>query len=321
MTGIAGNFHTVALGRQTAKGTPQTTAHKKLKLIGGVVVPDWEVVPLVETDSSRQRSRTVRTGYRVAGAIEGYLRSDEFSQLAYGVMGANVTSGAGPYTHTATSAAGAPYYTLFPAYNSTTLVDRYVDCRFTQLSVRGTALGVLSYQATFAGLTATFGETDPVLAVSTATPLTYPNVTVTKGGSAAAVVSEFELNIDNGGEFIVGDTGLIGADYVFGRWAVDGRLVILFESDADWRLFHTGATGGTTAAGAVSTEALTILASANASSDEISFAMTNVEIVDYQVAPNPDGTPIRATYLFSSQPQATIANTLSIVTKNAVVSL
>lgn len=321
MAGHSGQFFTLAIGRQTAKGTAQTTPKFKLRLTGGIVVPDPQVIDLPETDSSIQRSRAVKVGQLVGGAIEGFVRSDEFSFLAYGALGANSTTGAGPYTHTATGSNASPYFTLYPAYDSTALVDRYVDCRITDLIFRGGSGQALSYSATFLGLTATHGETDPASpAPSTVEPLVYPHVTVTLGGSTTDIVTAFELTSAKVTNAIQGDTGMSASDVVHGRWGVTGFLDVLFETDAAWRKWLTGSSSGTAASQTLFTEALTITATRSAS-DEVSAVMTLVELRRIGLQPNPAGEPLTFRYEFSAQPQATIANTLSIVSKNSVATL
>jgi hypothetical protein len=320
MPAVAGNAWTMAVGKQVAKGTPQTTPTYKLKAVSGDVTPRRDILTLAETDASRQAGAQVVVGAGVEGTTEHYLRPDEFGLIAYMAMGGNADTGTGPnYTHTATAAASAPYATLFKAINVTSLVDRYADCRIGSLTVRGATGGALTYSATWMGLTALLGSTDPVLAASTQTPLVYPNVTVTKGGSAASIVDSFEITINQNPTLIQGDTGLSASEIVWGRFEVSGTMSILFESDADYRAFHTGTTGGTSPASTIFAEALTILAEVNANLS-VSFVMTEIEYTDYPVASNTDGTPIRVSAGFRAKPQATIANTLSIVTKNTVAT-
>ncbi len=319
-TGIPGNAVTLAVGKQSAKGTPQTTPTYKLKLTGGDVAPDRNIIQLAETDATRQAGASVVVGESVAGSTTHYLRPDDFGLIAYLAMGANADSGTTPnYTHTATSSNSAPYATLYKAYNSTTLVDQYVDCRVTSLTVSGQAGGALTYAVTWAGLSATLGSTDPVLAAVSQTPLVYPNVTVTKGGATPGTVDSFDLTINNSGAMVQGDSGLANIDYVFGLFSVSGTMSLLFQSDADYRAFHTGSTSGTALSSTIFAEALTILAQVNANLS-VSFVMTQVEYTAYPLAPNVDGSPIRVAMAFRAKPQATIANTLSIVTKNAVAS-
>src|SRR3954454_13560829 len=126
MAGVAGNAATLAIGKQTAKGTAQTTPAFKLKFTGGDIAPARQIIQLAETDASRQAGASVVVGSSVTGTTNHYVRPTDFGLLAYAVMGANADSGTGPnYTHTATSSASAPYFTLYKAINSTTLVDQY----------------------------------------------------------------------------------------------------------------------------------------------------------------------------------------------------
>jgi len=173
MAGHSGQFFALDIGRQTAKGTPQTTPKFKMRLTGGVPVPQPNILDLPETDNTIQRSRAGKVGQMIALAWEGFVRSDEIGFLAYGALGAEAVGGA--FTHTATAAAAPPYFTLYPSYDTTALVDRYVDCRIGMLTLRGGANQALEYSCRGAGLTATYGETQPVLAQSTVNVLRSVN--------------------------------------------------------------------------------------------------------------------------------------------------
>ncbi|MBA2642656.1 MAG: hypothetical protein H0U82_07010 [Actinobacteria bacterium] len=322
MAGHSGQFYILGIGRQTVKGTPQTTNKFRMRLTGGAVVPDVQVLDLPETDSSIQRSRAVKGGQLLGGAIEGFIRSDEISFLAYGALGASAVTGAGPYTHTATAAAAPPYFTLYSVYDSTALVDQYIDCRIPELTIRGGGGQALGYSAGFQGMTTVHGATDPGTPVPSAVePLVYPNVTVTLAGSAVAdIVESFEVTSSKNVAVVQGDTGVAPSAVELGRWSVTGTMTILFETDAKWRLWTTGSTSGTTASTSLSTEALTITATRSAS-DEVSMVMTLVELRQIGLTPDPSGEPLRMTYAFSAQPQATIANTFSVVSKNNISTL
>lgn len=321
MAGHSGQFFALDIGKQSGKGTPQTTSKFKLRLTGGIVVPDPQILDLPETDNSIQRSRSVKVGQLIGGAIEGFVRSDEYSLLAYAALGANGTSGASPYTHTATAAAAPPYFTLYPSYDTPALVDRYVDCRLTELSTTGGGGQALTYSAAFMGTTATHGETQPVLAQSTVEPLVYPHVIVTFAGAATDIVENFTIKSTKVGQAILGDTGMVPSDVVLGRWAVDGTLRVLFETDAIWRNWLTDSPTGTATSQAIATEALSIVASRTAASDQISWILTAVEIRKVTLVPDPAGNPLFYNIEWSAQPQATIASTLSIESKNLIATL
>lgn len=323
MTGVAGNFYVCRMGKQTAKGAAQVVPTQTLKLTSGLPMPQQGVLDLPETDSSRQRSPAVKISYQVGGQISGLVRSAEFASIAYWHLGANADSGVNPYTHTATSAGAAPYETIYTVLNTNTIIDQYVDCRIPQLTIRGAVGGAIEYDASFAGITATFGATDPAVpAASTATPQVYPNVTVTLGGATTDIVQSFTVTSDNGGGFVFGDSQMGAYDYVLGRWGVTGTLTILLENDAKWRSLFTNASGGTAVSttGALFTEALTITCANNATNDQVQMVMTLVELRNIGWAPDPSGAPLYFTYEFSAQPQTAIANTYSIITKNAVVA-
>lgn len=320
MAAHSGQFYTLKMGRQSAKGTPQTTPAVTLKLTGGIVVPEPQVIDLVETDASIQRSRAVKTGVTYAGAIEGYVRSAEFAYLAYGALGANSTAGSSPYTHSATASNSAPYWTLYSAYDSTALVDRYTDCRITELTMRGGAGQALTYSASFLGIGGLHGQTDASGTASTATPLVYPDVTVTLGGATTDIVESFEITSAKVAEVIQGDTGYEPSDVALGRWSVNGTMTILFETDDKWQAWLTGSTSGTNPATTLYTEALTI-AAVKSSTDSVTYTLSAVELRRIGLQPDPTGAPLRMTYEFSAQPQSTIANTLTIATVNTTASL
>lgn len=321
MAGHAGNFFTAAIGKQSAKGTPQTTPKFKLRVTGSVVAPDVQILDLPETDSSFQRSRAIKVGSLIGGALEGFIRADEYAFLAYLHMGAVSTTGAGPYSHTITAAAQLPYATLYNAFDSTALVSRMSDCRVTELTAAGGAGQALSYSAAVMGLLGLEGETDPVLAASTFEPLVYPNVTVTYAGATTDIVEAFTLRSARAAQVIQGDTGMTASDSVTGRWGVDGTLRVLFETDAIWRNWLTDSTSGTTHSQALALEALNITASRSATADEVSWDVNDAEIRKVTLVPDPSGAPLFYDIEWSAKPAATIADTLSIVAKNTTASL
>jgi hypothetical protein len=320
VAGHAGNFFTAAIGRQSAKGTPQTTPKFKLRVTGDIVDPTVQILDLPETDSSIQRSKAIKVGEIIDGNLAGFVRADEFGFLAYLHMGAVGVSGANPFTHTITAAAQLPYATIYNAFDSTALVSRMADCRVGSLAVSGGAGQALTYTAGVMGLVGVEGETDPVLAPSAFEPLVYPNVTVTYNSAATDIVEAFTINSERAIQVIQGDTGMTASDSVTGRWGVTGTLRVLFETDAIWRDFLTGTTSGTVHAQTINTVPLTILASRSATADEVSFDCDLAEIRNVSIVPDPAGNPLFYDIEWSAFPDPTIANTLTIVAKNTTAS-
>ncbi|HWE83059.1 MAG TPA: phage tail tube protein [Gaiellaceae bacterium] len=322
-TGVAGNIYTLALGRQSAKGVAQTSPTYKLKLTSGDLSPARQVIQLAETDSSRQDGKSVVVGAHVEGTPEFYVRPDDFGLLAYAALGANADSGTSPnYIHTATmlNNGNLPYLTIYKAVGNTSLVDEYVDCRVTGLSIKGQAGQVLTVAADIAGLSATFGATDPVLTTVQQTPLVYPNVTVRKNGSAPATVESFQLDIKSNPTILQADTSIVPYDIVPGKLQVSGTFTLLFENDQDYRNFHTGSSSGTAFSTTIFTQTLEMMVRASTFLS-VDFLMNSVAYTAYPVLPDVSGAPIRVAAGFQSQPDpATLANYIQIQTYNGVSS-
>jgi hypothetical protein len=320
VAGHAGNFFTAAIGRQSAKGTPQTTPKFKLRVTGDIVDPTVQILDLPETDSSIQRSKAIKVGELIEGNLTGFVRADEFGFLAYLHMGAVGVSGSSPYTHTITAATALPYATIYNAFDSTALVSRMADCQVPSLACTGGSGQALTYSAGVMGLVGVEGQTDPVLTPSAFEPLVYPNVTVSYNSATTDIVESFAVNSVRAAQVIQGDTGMTASDIVTGRWGVTGTLRVLFETDAIWRDYLTDSTSGTTHSQVINVVPLNILCSRSATADEVSFDIDFAEIRNVSLVPDPAGNPLFYDIEFSARPEATIANTLTIVAKNLTAS-
>lgn len=320
-TGTPNNSVVLDIGKQSAKGTPQATPAFELRGTGGFgPAVTVNTADITETDSTSLATGIVRTGFSVGGAWEGYVRPDEFGLIAYLAMGANADTGTGPnYTHTATHSVNPPYATVFRSLNATTLSERFADCRVSSLSVTGSANGLLTYSMDWLGLSTLEGVTKPTISPVTTTPLNYSQVTCTIGGSAPGTVGSFTVNVANNSNLFWGDSGTSAVDAVQGRKAVTGSLTMLFASDADYRTFLTGSSGGTTLSPTVAAQTLNILAQVNANLS-VAFDMTSMRFDTYDVQFGTDGAPTTVAIGFSSQNLGTVAQYLSIITKNAVAT-
>ena len=322
MTGVSGNVYTLAIGKQTAKGVPQTTPTYKLKVTGGDISPNRQEIQLNETDATRQQGKTLIVGSGIAGSPDFYVRPDDFGLLAYGLLGANANSGtAVNYIHTATmiNSGSLPYFTIYKAIGNTVLVDRYSDCVIQSMKVSGQAGGALSVSCEIAGLSALLGQTDPVLAVVSQDPLVYPQVIVQKGGQTPGQCESFEININNNAGPLNGDNSLTPYDIVPGQLDVSGTMTMLFNDDTDYRAFHTGTTTGTALGTTLFTQPLTIIAQSTANL-LCQFRFANVAYTAYPVAPDPGGAPIKVAIGWRVMPDPVLANYCEITTKNAVAT-
>lgn len=320
-TAISNNTGTLSIGKQTAKGTANNVSTYRLRYTGGFG-PDEvpEIIDLVESDSSALASQNAKVGTTITGSSTHFVREDEFGLLAYMVMGANSTAGATNFTHTATHSLVAPYLTLFRTINTTTLVDKFVDCRMTSMTVTGGVGAALEATCNWGGLSAVWGGTDPVVTATATVPLTYPQVTATIGGSAPGTVQSFSITVDNNANFFRADTGMAAVDYIFGRKIVTGNLVMLFENDQEYRNFHTGTTTGTAPTATQMTPKTLNITASKGANNSVAFDMTNARWTTYAPQLGTDGAPITAAIDFSSQNLGTVAQYLTITTKNQIAS-
>ncbi len=319
----AGNSWLLTTGIQSGLGTPNATGHMKQRYTGGFGPRGLRnTIELAETDAARIAGDPVVVGLRVEGDSEHYLRPDEFHRDAHLLLGQTSSTGSTNYTHTATptTSGSAAYATLFRSLNATTLVDRYVDCQITSLTVRGGAEQAITYTKNWVGLSSLFGQTDTALSASSSQPYVYPEVVVTKNSVTTDVITSFELTINQNRTLVVGDTGLSAAAIVPGRLECSGSVEILFETDADWRAFQTGSTTGTTPGTTLYTQPLTITLTRDANTS-VAFTMTNIIATAYDPPGNVDGGPITVGLTFRSQRSSTLGNYITIVTKNQIATV
>jgi hypothetical protein len=279
-------------------------------------------IELAETDANRTAGDPIPVSIRIEGDSEHYLRPDEFHRDAHLLLGQTSSTGSTNYTHTATptSSGSAPYATLFRSLNTTVLVDKMVDCQIGSLTVRGGAEQAITYTKTWVGLTPTFGATDTALNASSSQPYVYPEVVVTKNSVTTDVITSFELTINQNRTLIFGDSGMGAAAVPAGRLECTGSIEILFENDQDWRSFQTGATNGTTPGTTIYKQPLTITLTRDANTS-VAFTMANVILTAYDPPGNTDGAPITVGATFRSARDATLANYITIVTKNQIATV
>lgn len=323
MSGVAGNFYTLFFGRQTAKGTPQTSPTYALKVTGGSLDATKTEIELTETDSTRQGGKTIATQVGVTGSPDMYVRPDDFGLLSYGLLGTNVDSGTSPnFIHTASmlSSGALPYFTIYKAIGGTVLVDRYDDCRIAACKLKGQAGQAITATWDIMGITPNFGQTQPVTSVVTQDPLVYPNLTVQRGGVVPKTIESFTIDLVNNADVIQADTALTPYDIVMGRLQASGTYTMLFESDADYRQYFTGSPTGTVAAQTLFSQRLEFNFSVNANLG-VDIVFQSVAINAYPVPPDVSGKPIRVVVGWRSMPDAvTQSNYVQITTRNGVTS-
>lgn len=317
MVFIPGNKRLLYWGKQSAKGTLQTTPTLCIRVEDFTPNDVRQKIQLEETDALTQDGESVVVGITPGFSFKAYLRPSEWDLLGELLLGVNADSGTNPnYTHTQSPAQDNAYATVYEREPSV-LCNQYGDVRITQAVVTGGAGQALEVTMQCEALQFAAGATAPTTpAPASELPFTYPEVTVTKGGVAGGLVDQFEVTINRNGQRIQGDNGYTSLDYVNGKLQVSGSITKYQDSALDQRAVDTGSTSGTAPTGTIFSEALTIRAQRNANLSTL-FTFTEVEYVTRQAGVRTDGSPIVEVLAFRTPPQATLAANVTVTTKNS----
>ena len=318
VTLIPGNTRVIYTAVQGSKGTAASTPSRKLRLTEDSLDPGRQLIQLPETDSSSQAPSYAVVGAEPGNTFGTWLRPNDSDQLFHGLLGS--TSGSAGSFSTIPIVA-TPYLTIWDVVpgQSTT---KYVDARITEAAVSGSAGQGISVQWTARALTALTNQTEPVApsGFSTDVAMTYPQVTVTRGGVHNGDVDAFTLTISRGGQYFHGDNGLTAADYVNGLFAVTGSMTIAFQNAQEYSAFNTGTTAGTSLTTTLYEQAL-IIAVAIDGSHSFTFTSSGVIYTAFPIGIDTGGAPTVTAAGFSTVPQTTWANNLTIATKNDNASI
>jgi len=316
VTLVSGNTRTVYAAAQSAKGTAATTPTRKFHLTDETMDPGRSIIQLPETDSSSQVADYNVVGAEPGGTFGTWLRPNDCDILFYSLMQAVATTGTTNYTHTITPSVTPVYLTLWDVIPGV-LTTKFVDCRVVSGAVTGQSGQGISVAWELRGLQALLGQTEPTLPAAFATDnaMTYPMVTVTRGGVHNGDVDAFSLTINRGGQYFLGDNGLQAADYVFGLFGIEGSLTLAFQNDQEYRAFNTGSTVGTNLTTTMYDQTLSILVSID-STHQVTFTSQGVRYTSYPVPIDTGGAPIIVAAGISGKRQAVFGDYMTVQVKN-----
>lgn len=150
----------LALGIQSAQGTPQTSPAKfrfAKYLSGNSFNVENEVVDVREGGDGLDFGFTYKRGVRVSGQLVGYARPEFLGQVLAFVPGGATYQGsqAGPVSEHIfhSNHASFPYGTLQIGHPGTDLVHLFSDVRFTGLTIEAEAGQPLRFTAPWVGMT------------------------------------------------------------------------------------------------------------------------------------------------------------------------
>ena len=302
MAGLRGNQAWVGWAKQTVKGTSVDPTHKA-PFSGGSINPDRSIAQLQETDANRDEGVSYVEQVSASGTPEVYGRDAIAHSLFDAALGATISSGAGPdYTHTSTPANALPYMSFYRMIGDT-LFEKFEDCLVNELTVSADTGGPLTFGINIIGRQAKPLVSDPVPLVKPAAGAVYNfnEATVTKGGSATALISNMDLTLSNNVSLQQTDD-VVPYDVVAGMRSVTIGFDMIFETLTDYNLFHYA--GGSTQTNAIQETSLRFLFTKGAN-NSIQFDIDHAAYEEFPVEPDTGGDPIVVSVRARAQRHAT----------------
>lgn len=302
MAGLRGNEAWVLAAKQTAKGAaaavaapgPAVAGAYKMPLSGGNISPVRETDNLSETDASRDQGVAYVTSSGVEGSPEFYLRDASAPFWLHAALGSVASSGSTPnFTHTITPGNALPYITAWRNISST-LYEQFRDCKVGSLTVSADAGAPLTLAAGIQGLQATRLTADPdatnLVDLQNGPVYNYNDATVLLGGGATALVSSFELTIENNVSRQQTDD-VVPYDVVEGTREVSLGFDLIFESLDEYNKFHYGGAAGTQISPNIFTTSAVFTFSKGVN-NEVAFNLPSIAYQEFPVEASPGGDPV-----------------------------
>lgn len=325
MSFFAGNAKNILVKKQSDKDTPITdwTGALNLRVYEWTKDPVRAINQLEESDSSAQQGASHVTAIAPGISFGVYGRPSEVDFLAEALLGSNDDSATvSPTTHDAVPDLDTPYYSILEVLPYGAV--RYDGCRLgqaqftaqdegdTELRITGLTWGVL-------GVTHGITAPDPLPAVKDELPFIFAEAAISYATVHLGTTSAFTVTVNRNITRAQGDSGFRALDIVLGKLQVDGSFTRYTQDDDTMRLVDTGDTAGTDVTSTIGTESASILFSRGTGATLLSLliALTEIAFETREEALNLDSTPYKEVLGFRTQPQADIADHMSIVTVNA----
>lgn len=296
--GYSSRLGTIALAKQTAKGTAAANPTVKFKLSAAPsVMPVKEIGRYVMTDTGRDPGPAYTSRLGVSGDFQVYLHFDGFALLAYLALGSNADTGAGPdYTHTATPANDVPYCTIWRMVGNV-LFEKFVDCKVSSLRVESSAgspaVATISIEGV-AGNTDVIGGTDPVLAALTSPGLLHMEAFgAFLLGGAAAKLSRFSFEVTNNVSPYQADN-YIAEDVDVGGREVSLSFALRWQGPTaapSYRAFFYGSNAGVQLSPVLSTDTFNVTYT-RAANKSVKIDLPQITYAAIPVNADPGGDPI-----------------------------
>jgi hypothetical protein len=287
--------------RQSTYGTlatPAATTSFKSPLVAGGVAPTRVIGHLAETDASRDQGISFVSQDAAAGAPELYGRDDSIGLWLLAVLGSDAVTGTTPnYTHTITPASTLPYVSLWRNV-SDILFESFADCKASTVTIAAQAGQPMTVTTGISGRTATRLTSDPSgppptapnILLDAAQVYNYNDCNVTLSGGATALVSQFDLTIENTVTYQQTDN-VIPYDVDEGQRVVTLNFDLIFANLNEYNAYHYGSTSGTAISPNIYTTSADFVFS-HGTNNSIEFNLPVIAYEDFPVDINAAGNPI-----------------------------
>lgn len=230
------------IARQSAKGTGVAPAnfvrYQTAKIIEENIVKEFR-----EGGYDRQGFFMEKVGFNVSAELEAFLRADLAGLLFTMVLGSDVVSGTGPYTHTITPS-DLQWWSVETAELGDTLVRRLVDCKASEFEVSGKSEDFITAKLTAMGLTTDASVSAATESYGTEGIFKFSHGTFTTMGGANEEISEFSVKFSNNLE-LYRASGLTARQLQ--EKGLDVELTFTFKTtqDDEYRKVYYGGASGT----------------------------------------------------------------------------
>jgi len=155
MTAILSSEQIIGIGKQSAKGVPQTTPAVFIKYLEGSFTTEMDTSALREGGDDEQIGVVNKNMHREKFAFKANCRPQLVNYMLAWLLGGEIVTGAGdPFTHTITRTAnGRPYLTIRRGL-TTGKLQQLEDCKIEKVTIEGEAGKEVTISVEGSGLTA-----------------------------------------------------------------------------------------------------------------------------------------------------------------------
>ena len=246
----------VAVGIQSAKGTPQAQPTWQHGLLGGAII-NAEVEQGVDPQTSGTRMPTVAYRESIVPTVEYSTRLHQASAGAYlyALLGSKTVTGSAPsFEHVITPGTSLPYLTV-ASKKGTSEMQKVSDVVFGEgeISWEGAKPLELSLKGQGTTLTPTFtpwvaGTLDETYLDSFFVPVGGAFEVSGSGAAATAEIISGSISINNGAEPVMSSGARTPSDINVGHFEAEVSFTVRVKNFNMWRQILTGTDAGTTLA-------------------------------------------------------------------------